>query len=435
MTDERMISASRQNAVELAFLLLTVTALLLRLFVPNLLLDLFVSYTSEGGNFLVKFHLAAYAIVLVLFGSLFARPFVLQGSDIALFKSFIVCSGLIVCLTAFIVVTNGFGATGFLIDTYLIAMLAGLLLISQSREARYRIGEIILIVMILSAALGIVEMVFQQRLMPFSEGEPVFRPTGLTGHPLSLGSQTVLAIGFLTLTRWRLWIKVAIVLVLFVGLAAAGARLAMLAGAAQIVLLLYFSSWSGLSKQQEKKIKFFAILFVLILGSVLIVGLFAAGFLSRFGGSLFDENFMARVRIYQVFSLVTWRDIFSGMDANVLLALVREKLDLPFIESAPVYIILTLGLPAALGFTYIIVKYFRALLMEVPVQAKIAGLTYIIVNLSNNGLATKTPDIIFLTVLVVAFRHAGSSIPAVYGDRYFHQVLSTTSNGPHRLSV
>jgi hypothetical protein len=59
MTDERMISASRQNAVELAFLLLTVTALLLRLFVPNLLLDLFVSYTSEGGNFLVKFHLAA----------------------------------------------------------------------------------------------------------------------------------------------------------------------------------------------------------------------------------------------------------------------------------------------------------------------------------------------------------------------------------------
>jgi cell division protein FtsL len=41
-----------------------------------------------------------------------------------------------------------------------------LLLISQSREARYRIGEIILIVMILSAALGIVEMVFQQRLMP-----------------------------------------------------------------------------------------------------------------------------------------------------------------------------------------------------------------------------------------------------------------------------
>lgn len=87
-------------------------------------------------------------------------------------------------------------------------------------------------------------------------------------------------------------------LVLFVGLAAAGARLPMLAGAAQIIPLLYFSLWNGLSKQQEKKIKFFAILFELILGSVLIVGLVAAGFLSRFGGSLFDENFLARVRIY-----------------------------------------------------------------------------------------------------------------------------------------
>ncbi|MDO1582788.1 VpsF family polysaccharide biosynthesis protein [Rhizobium oryzicola] len=433
MTKDRILSANRKTATELALFLATIVALLLRLFVPNLLLDLFVSYTSDGGLFLVKFHLAAYAIVLALFVALFTRPFVLEGTDISLFGNILFCSGLIVLLTAFIVATNGFGATGFLIDTYLVAMLAGLLLLTQRRQARHKVGEIILIVMILSAFLGIAELLLQKRLMPFVEGEPVFRPTGLTGHPLSLGAQTVLAMGFVPLTRWRLWLKIVMSIMLFIGLAASGARLATLAGAFQIILLLAYSPWTGLSKVQQIKAKIFALLFVMVLGLMVIAGLFAAGFLSRFGTNLFDDNFMARVRIYQVFSLVSWQDIFTGMDAPTLLALVRTRLDLPYIESAPVFIILTLGLPAAVGFTYIVVKYFNALLAGVPVQAKIAGIMYIVVNLSNNGLATKSPDIIFLTVLIIAFRRVAPAVQMRSGLTGPHHVLSTTSSRPQRL--
>jgi hypothetical protein len=429
--ERTLLHFERRNAVEVAILLLTITALSFRIFVPASILNLFVDYTNDGGSPLVKFHLGAYALIGALITAVFTRPFFLKGSELHQFRMLLHVVCMIICLTLVIVTLSGFRATGFIIDTYLLAMLAGLLLLTQSRPARRSVGELIIALMVLSALLGIGEVLTQERFLPFNEGEAVFRPTGLAGHPLALGAHITLVMGFVPLTRWRVWLKVLLTLVLFVALAASGARLAMIAGGVQVLLLLYFSPWSSLPHQQAKKARSATLVVVLTIGAFLILFLAAGGLLDRFSNGLVDENVMARVTIYQIFGYVSWRDIFFGMDAVTLLALVRAQLDLPFIESAPVYIILTLGLPAAIAFTAVIVFFFTKLLKGAPVQAKIASLVFLAVDLSNNGLATKNPDIILLTTLVIAFFH---SAPASNVERD-QQVLSTTSSRPARLSV
>jgi uncharacterized membrane protein len=51
-----------------------------------------------------------------------------------------------------------------------------------------------------------------------------------------------------------------------------------------------------------------------------------------------------------VFSYVSWNEILFGMGPNDLLKIVNEKLNLPYIESAPVTISLLFGIPIALVF-------------------------------------------------------------------------------------
>ncbi|MFB9949584.1 VpsF family polysaccharide biosynthesis protein [Rhizobium puerariae] len=406
-----------QNALAILFLFLTTGVFLFRLLMTPHLMNMFMDYTSEGGPFYAKFHLGTYAITGTLLAALFVRPFVLAGDDIGLFRTLVRYAALLAGLVFYLILVGRLGATGFLIDTYFMAVLVALLMLTQNEQSRRIIATTVLLILICSAVIAIGEALTQRRVMPFTEGEPFFRATGLSGHPLALGAHCAIAIGFVPLTRWRIWVKAAVIFLLFVGCAAAGARLALMLSSAEIMLLLLFMRWPGLSPRQERKGKFIALLFTLLVGAALIAVLFAGGFLGRFGNSVVDANSMARVRIYQVFGYVGWKEILTGMDATALLTLVNQKLGLPFIESAPVIIIMLLGLPAAIMFTLIVVRYVLRLLRGTPAAARIAAAIFVLIDLSNNALATKTPDIILLTILIVGFRNPATAIPAPAAGR------------------
>lgn len=436
--DWRAPSDARQNALAILFLLTTAGVLLFRLIMTPYLMNMIMNYTSEGGPFYAKFHLGTYAIAVTLLAALFSRPFLLADDDISFFRALVRYAALIGALLCYLIIAGRLGATGFLVDTYLAAVLVALLMVTQNEQSRRIIGTMVLLVLITSAVIAIGEALTHRRVMPFSEGEPVFRATGLSGHPLALGAHCAIAMGFVPLTRWRIWVKTATIFVLFIGCAAAGARLALMLSAVEIILLLLFVRWPKLSPRHEREAKFIALLFTLCCGVALIGMLFAGGFLSRFANFAADENSMARVRIYQIFSYVSWKAILTGMDPTDLLALVNEKLGLPFIESAPVVIIMLLGLPAAIVFMFIVIRYVLRLLRRAPAAARIAAATFILIDLSNNALATKTPDIILLTILIVGFRSAtpvsSKPIDAGTGDNH-HRRPSMTSNRPARLRV
>ena len=102
-------------------------------------------------------------------------------------------------------------------------------------------------------------------------------------------------------------------------------------------------------------------------------------------------------------------------------------------------IVLAIGLPAAIFLTFIIARFVIRLLSGTDGPAKIAVTLFLVANLSNNALATKTPDVMLLTVLIMAFRPqirmAKPTTITSGGRSSGHDVLSTTSSRPARLSV
>ncbi|MER8529434.1 VpsF family polysaccharide biosynthesis protein [Mesorhizobium sp. M0814] len=410
---ERLSSsrARRQNALSLLFFLCAAFALLLRFTVSPQVMNMVVDYTAQGGSFYEKLHFGTYAIILLLPIVLFSRPFLLHGDEIGIFKALIRYSVLMFALVPYLFVTGRAGSSGFIIDTYLVAGATGLLMLALNAEVRRALGDVVLGMAILSAVIGTIEAVTQHRLLPYGLNELQFRPTGLSAHPLALGALCATTIGFVPLTHWRIWARVMAIFLLFIGCAASGARAALMLATGEILILLLFVPWPGLSLKYERQAKFVVLMFTVTGGAVLVAVLFAGGLLNRFSNTIFDENFMARVTIYQVFGLVSWNDILFGMNVDDLLAIVRQKLHLPYIESAPVVIILLFGLPIALLFTALIFWFVFRLLRGAPLPARIGTITFLLAALSNNALSSKTPDMTIIVVLLLAYRkqpHGGS---------------------------
>ncbi|WP_206616813.1 MULTISPECIES: VpsF family polysaccharide biosynthesis protein [unclassified Mesorhizobium] len=404
---ERLMSsqARRQNALSLLFFLCAAFAFLLRLTVSPQIMNMVVDYTADGGSFYEKLHFGTYAIFLLLPFVLFSRQFLLQGDEIGIFKALMLYSALMFALVPYLFITGRAGSSGFIIDTYLVAGAAGLLMLALNAEVRRALGDVVLGMVILSAVLGTIEAVTQHRFMPYGLNELQFRPIGLSAHPLALGALCATAIGFVPLTRWRIWVRVASILVLLVGCAASGARAALMLAAGETLILLMFVPWPRLTLKHQRQAKSVVLLVALVGGAALVAILFSGGLLNRFGNTIFDENFMARVTIYQIFGLVSWKDILFGMNVDDLLAIVNEKLHLPYIESAPVVIIMLFGLPIAVLFIVLVFWFIFRLLRAAPLPAWIGTMTFLLAALSNNALSSKAPDITTIVVLLLAYRN------------------------------
>lgn len=392
----------RRNAVTLLLVLGMAVALAVRVVVSPMLMDRMVTYTEEGGAFYEKLHFGTYLIFLMLPLALFSQPFGLKGEEIGRFKALLWYCLAILALVVVLFVSGRPGSSVFLIDTYLVAGAAGLIVLALGRDARRLLAEFVLLILIVSAVIGIGEALTQRRLLPYDLVELTFRPLGLSEHPLALGALCATAVGFVALTQWRIWVRVAAIFVLFVGCAASGARFALLLTIAEILVLLVFLPWPRLSQRQARRAKALVLLATLVGGTIMIGLLAGTGLLSRFGDTLFDENFYARLTVYQVFSMVGWQELLFGMPPADLLALVNEKLNLPFIESAQVVIGLTFGIPLALVFTWIFGWITLRLLRGAPLAAWIGTATFVLAALSNNTLSAKQPMMTIIFVLLLA---------------------------------
>ncbi|MCV3231991.1 VpsF family polysaccharide biosynthesis protein [Mesorhizobium sp. YC-39] len=378
---------------------------MLRFTVSPQIMNMVVDYTAQGGSFYEKLHLGTYAIFLLLAFVLFSRPFLLRGDEIGLFKALMRYSALTFALVPYLFITGRAGSSGFIIDTYLVAGAAGLLMLALNADVRRALGDVVLGMAMLSAVIGTIEALTHHRLLPYGLNELQFRPTGLSAHPLALGALCATAIGFVPLTHWRIWVRVMAIFVLFVGCAASGARAALMLATGETLILLLFVPWPRLTLKHQRQAKTVVLLFTLAGGALLLAVLVSGGLLNRFSNTIFDENFMARVTIYKVFGLVSWKDILFGMNVDDLLAIVREKLHLPYIESAPVVIVMLFGLPIALLFTALIFWFIFRLLRGAPLPAWIGTITFLLAALSNNALSSKTPEMTIIVVLLLAYRN------------------------------
>lgn len=409
---DTLAAARRKNAVSLVLFLLVAAAFVLRFYVSPQILDRFMHYTSEDGPLFEKVHVGTYAIFALTPFVLFGQPFTLRGDEIGKFRWLVRLLVWLMVPILYLIARGHAGSAGFIIDSYLVAAAAGLIVLAMDADYRRMLGELTLIMMIVSAAIAIAEVVTKHRFLPYDLEELQFRPIGLAGHPLVLGAQCATAMGFIPLTRWPRWLKVGLVLLVFIGCAASGARFALLTAAAEVPLMLMFLPWPGLSRRHARQAKAISLGLVLVGGAGLAAMLYSAGFLDRFSDSLSDGNFMVRVTVYRVFELAGWQNLIFGMSADDLQRIALSELHLPTIESTPVTIGLLLGLPLALFFTGLVARTLLRLLRGAPLAAWLGTIAFLLAHLSNNTLSTKTPVMASMIVLLLVFAVPRSREPA-----------------------
>jgi hypothetical protein len=405
--------ARRGNAVSMLFFLLITVAFLLRFSISPQIMDRFVAYNSTTGPIYEKLHFGTYAILVLAPLLLFSRPIYLRGDEIVRFRALLRFTGLIVLLVVYLVVIGGGGNTGMYVDTYLCAGVAGLLMFAVNADLRRAIGGVVVMMLVVSALMGIFEAVTEIRILPYDAIEDTFRPIGLTEHPLTLGMMCASGIGFAMLTPWRIWARLGAAFVLFIGVAASGARFSLLLAGAEIFALLILVPWPQLTPRHERQAKIIVLVLTLVGGALLISVMAAAGLLSRFSDTIFDENYMARITVYQVFGLVDLKSILIGTDLDTIIKIVNDQLGLPYIESTPVVLIFQFGLPLAIVFVAVVARIFGRMLHGAPLAAWIATLTFFVAALSNNTLSTKSPVVTIVLVLLIGLVDGGSMPPSV----------------------
>ena len=429
----------RENAFAVLFLLLTVAAIALRLLITPQVMNMLMDYTVEGGPFYQKLHLATYFMMALLFTVLvnrLNRTPTLADEEILFLRSMLRFAAIMGTFVVYFALTGRFSAIGFLVETYLVAVVMVIILLLQSEQVRRVVAEVILCILIASAFAAIVEVILQRPLLSINGRWEVFRAYGLSSHPLALGAQCVLAIGFVPLMRWSRWVKILVTFLLILGCVAANARAPLAASLLAIFLLILLLRWQGLSPGQEIQAKLVTLLILLAVGATMAIFLLSVGLLSRFN-SIVDESSLARVQVYDVFYYVSWKDILIGMDAADLIRIVNEKVGIQHIESALVYFVMLMGLPLAVMFTLVIVSYMRRLLIGSALAAKIGVILVILVDLTNNAFATKSVNVLIISVLLVGLGKA-TRVPAnKYAGQQAHHTerRSVTSSRPERLRV
>ena len=375
--------------------------ILLRIGLNALILNQFINYTTIEGSTIEKIHPAFYGIGLVALVILFNYRIVLSAQDLGILRAMIVFLAGICGLLLMLSISGQSTSSGYILDTYIVACMAAFVMMTLPAQWRSNLGELILLFLILSAIVGIGEFALRTRLLPYAAGEDVFRPTGLSDHPLQLGQWCAVGICFMSVARWKPLFKLMGVVILFVGALASGARIAGVAACVSCVLFLMLEpipAPSRIDAIQRKLMLGIAGLVVLI---AVISVMFAAGALSRFESGFVDQSSLARVSIYGVFDYLSWKEFLFGADIARVQRIALDIFGLPFIESSFVIFTVQFGLIGAILFALLLANLFRALLKGRSAIVSLAAIMFFALALTNNALSVKSADILMMTLLTM----------------------------------
>lgn len=385
-----------------------VAFVLLRIGLNALILNQFVNYTTLEGSTIEKIHPAFYGIGLIAVAILLNYRIELSAQDVGILRAIIVFLAGICGLLLMLSVSGQSTSSGYILDTYIVACMAVFVMMTLPNQWRSNLGELILLFLILSAAVGIAEFALRTRLLPYAAGEDVFRPTGLSDHPLQLGQWCAVGICFLSVARWRPSFKLMGVVILFVGALASGARIASVAACVSCALFLILEPMPARSQVDSIQRKMMLAIAGLIVLIAVIGIMFAAGALSRFEGGFVDQSSLARVSIYGVFDYLSWKEFLFGADIARVQRIALDIFGLPFIESSFVVFTVQFGLIGAILFALLLANLFRALLKGRSAIVMLATVMFFALALTNNALSVKSADILIITLLTMC-DHSGWS--------------------------
>ena len=402
MTDAALQPARRDRA---AGLIVTV-AILVRLFVSSSFLNLFYDYdVVSGTNIALKIHPGTYLLTLAaLF--LAGRP-VDRGGRV-LFQAAVALTALTVFCILWAVVQGNVAAIGFLIDAEFGAA-AACFCLSKLREAdRQAMLAPMVALMAIHAAISFGESATHVHLIAYryslADGERTFRPTGLLNHPLTSGLYLCTMIPFSMLLRVPLLQKLGVAAVFAAAAFAAESRFASLiclpVGALSYITATRNDGRTGVNAETSKF--FQLILGTLVFPLVALLGVIG-GLGERLAKGLNDQSSKARIDAYSLLSYLSPSEFFTGI-GSARIAIFSAQRNGLIIESPVVMLIFGFGVVPTILFLGTVGGVIMSLLRKSNAYCLLGALAFAIVASANNGLVTKTPELLFILTLLAASR-------------------------------
>lgn len=401
--------AARSFASLYLFLVFSILVLL-RLFIPDGVLNLFMNYSIDDrlvathSSILEKLHPCTWGIFLLALLSI-RGVFDRSNSDRRIARSLVIFAATVVLALLSSVVRGDPISLGYLVDNFILATVAGLIMISFPRTWRYALGHIMLIALTINSLIAISEFALGEHFAPMTRefGDYTFRAAALSGHPLTLGGLNAMCVSYVWLTNWSRLRKFATVGVLVIGCLAAGARFATLTTlAAGLMPFLVMRQ----SVRDKGALKILILIIVLIALPLAFVLLQNAGLTGRFQQQgLIDESAESRIRIFQIFDYITTTEFFFGAGRDALAKYATFGLKI-LVENAVVMFIFQFGAIVAFLLLATMADAFRNLGMRAGLAVQ-AGF-YIYFALLFTGPVGKGGDTMYLVLLALAFRQVGS---------------------------
>ncbi len=312
-----------------------------------------VNYTGLTGSPIDKIHPATYACVLTLMWrcAVSGNPVAYLARVGGARPATVLLAAVALALFVQVVLTGQHNMAGT-IDSYLLPSMLVLLFVDIDAPTRRRLEILMHGVLIVNAALGLVEFAIHDQFFPFRlDGKPFVNETrsaALQGHPLESATVTALYTLALICGAGRALgprLRAGVIVLEFAALIAFGGRSAIIVtlalGGAAIARALH----RGLRRGRVSLPGLAAGVLFALAGAVAVAGLSAGGFfdaiLTRFasdGGSA-----QARVAMFDLFGRLQWRDFITGPDTSYVDSL-RLTLGLEWgIENPIVYFVLYHG--------------------------------------------------------------------------------------------
>jgi hypothetical protein len=406
------------------FLLLSL-AIVVSMGLSGQLLNLIYPYSTPGGSFIGKIHPGSYlllgcAALLVMRQGLIRTVHAHFYGQLAILQFLVV----VIFIAIFNVVRFGPNGAAYLADTFMAAPLAVLLASHLGSRERYKIAEIILILVFINSLLTIAELLLRQNLIPHDNeiGASYFRASGLFGHPLANGLMTAPLLPLLLITSWSSLKKAVVASVYILSILACGARGALVIGAPLFLGAITFgiaqNVWRGrLRGDVGLAVPWAAIIGAGVFTYLLIETSFGARFMER---GLYDENAAVRVGVFNVLSYLSPDDLWHGIDTTSYEAILNKYPDIEIIENFWINLILSFGIPLFFLFCISFILFISCFSRLAAAEIIFATLSFMLIASTNNSLSTKSAALTTFSLAVYGLR--GNSRFAFAEFRPHHRV-------------
>ncbi len=369
-------------------------------------------YTMPGGNVLEKLHPATYFIYLAfLVLAVPVNPARYITAMAGAHPAMVVHAAAMVLIMAYCTWRFGISGAAFINESLMMPAVMAMALYGLPHTWRRRIFLVAIALVMLDAAIGLVEYAVKARLIPYfisgkPHEEPIFRSTSILGHPLK--NAAVLAMFLCTFAVIKHHLALAIVgsALVTLSLLAFGSRTAFVLCAAVggiSALVLSFRAFRSENFSYGKVLGMCMLLLAVPLAAGVLYAIFGAE--SRIAQTLFwDASAESRLLAFRVFERVTPAEIVFGIGPDGIdrvLTHLKQFTTLTDIENAWILLLLNFGLICWLMFVVSFGWMIAAMLRGAPLPVTAAVLVFMVMASSNNSLAVKDSSLVLLVVAVM----------------------------------